>query len=286
MKIWRVITVVLAMSAMAACGGGGGGSSPAVSGGTPSTPSSPATLSLTGNVNNPILITVGVPKVMTGVVGPGYYKFTTGAAGNYDISLTNATATVSWSVYTDPNGFNDVADCANLNANTTYYLWVHNWNFNVPVNYTITVMKGIGEGSVKDPVPLVIDATHSGGIKTNGYSYYTFTTAVAGSYTVAVSDTAATVIWDLYNVSTFSSQMTGYSCNSNYTAGPISCAASDIPAGTYYLRLYGAPGGTYSISVNSLGGGSYVNAPMQLSPDAIQHANIDPNGYGYFYFVP
>jgi len=223
---------------------------------------------------------------MTGVVGPGYYKFTTGAAGNYDISLTNATATVSWSVYTDPNGFNDVADCANLNANTTYYLWVHNWNFNVPVNYTITVMKGIGEGSVKDPVPLVIDATHSGGIKTNGYSYYTFTTAVAGSYTVAVSDTAATVIWDLYNVSTFSSPMTGYSCNSNYTAGPISCAASDIPAGTYYLRLYGAPGGTYSISVNSLGGGSYVNAPMQLSPDAIQHANIDPNGYGYFYFVP
>ncbi|MGB9081896.1 MAG: hypothetical protein WCD00_11420 [Desulfuromonadaceae bacterium] len=297
MKIWRFVTVVLTMSALAACGGGGSG--PSVPG-TSLTPSSTAAGSGTSQ-NNPMLVPLGAPNVMAGVVGTGYYKFTTGAAATYDVSLTNASADFSWTVSTDPYSFDWVTDCdgyqstnldricatSNLNASTTYYLRVHNWSGNSPANYAITINKGIGEGSVKDPVPLVIGATHSGGIKTNGYSYYTFTTAVDGSYTVALSDTAATVLWDLYNVSTFSSPMTGYSCNSNYTSGPVTCAASNIPAGTYYLRLFGpGQGSTYSISVNSQGGGSYVNAPMQLSPDAIQHANIDPNGYGYFYFVP
>jgi hypothetical protein len=149
----------------------------------------------------------------------------------------------------------------------------------------------VSEGSKDAPLALIADgSSHAGGISGYDYNYYSFTTT-GGSYNISIgglSVPTAKLMWTLYSDSGFTTQVGGI-CNNVFAAqtvpGAITCAAPNLPAGTYYLEVYNfSPGTSYSITVAPDSNG-YINTPMQLAIETTYSQTISDNGYDYYYFV-
>lgn len=152
---------------------------------------------------------------------------------------------------------------------------------------------GTGEGSKITPVTLKPDgSSHAGSVDSFGYSYYSFTTT-GGSYVISIGGLSVPkdiLSWIIYSDLDFTSPVSGETCNDSYgsgTPGAIACAAPNLPAGTYYLRVYnyGSQPTAYSIAVTPDTSGGYVNTPMQLALETAYDQTISANGYDYYYFV-
>ena len=89
---------------------------------------------------------VSYPNGAVAYAGRSYYQFTTGQAGSYIIKVTNTTAAMQWDLFAQKSYFNAfsnyiataddigdpvgdlIANAPNLDANTTYYLQVWDWD--------------------------------------------------------------------------------------------------------------------------------------------------------------
>lgn len=133
---------------LAACGGGGGGASP---------PPLPPLGGGEGSIASPVNLGTASSTLShsgsIGAIGTSYYRFTTGPAGLYTISLTNTQSDLSWELFSGSNfasGLVQICDnilvsgpanetcTATLSASTTYYLTVDEWD-SVAGTYTLTI---------------------------------------------------------------------------------------------------------------------------------------------------
>ena len=123
---------------------------------------------------------------------------------------------------------------------------------------------GSSDGTADSPAELTVGTAKSGGIATNGYSYYKFTTSStgAGSYKLEIASMTITDGWGTYAVSTNLYSDSGYTTSSQLDWD--SCAASctlnfdyeNLDASkTYYLKLSALGTITYSLTVSR--GGVY-----------------------------
>ncbi len=296
MKWVATVFTVILLTSCGSSGGGGTSSSMTSSGAVSQLPAANTTTNPT-----PLSINVSYNDTVGGYAA-NYYTFMTDSAGTYIISMTHAASGIEWLLFSDPNflvhvvadcdvdsGGNAICSARNLDANAPYYLKVFNWN-SAPRTYTLAITHGSSEGSVNTPIPLTIGTTpHAGGIDAWGISYYAFTTVAEGSFVISLADTTGSLMWGLYADAQFMNRLSNYTCNENLSiAGDISCAAPNLPPGTYYLRADNrsdaAP--SYNITVAPDADGSYVGAPKQLALDGPQYtATIYDNGYNYYYFV-
>jgi hypothetical protein len=191
-------------------------------------------------------------------------------------------------IFTSPRDL--VAIAANLDANKTYYLRVTDWDMSGGT-YHISIVNGSSEGSKVDPTMLTADGSaHSGGIDANSYSYYSFTTA-GGSVNISVTGLSVpgdTLTWTLYSDAGFTTAMTGLTCNTDaFAAGSINCAADNLAAGTYYLRVsdyynYTPQASAYTIAVTPDAVGYYAT-PALLQLDTHVTATVLENEMNHYY---
>ncbi|HEY6008501.1 MAG TPA: hypothetical protein VIU40_09290 [Geobacteraceae bacterium] len=160
-----------------------------------------------GSTSAPVLIGVDAPHQgsVDGIYPSAYrsyYHFRTNEAGGYGIRLTNTHSNFGFNLYTSqfaslvndngydsteltPNG--DKTCVYNLAADTDYSIDVTDWDF-VADSYTITVNNVKSEGSPGAPVPIADGASHAGMVDAASSSYYSFTPASSGAYTLAITD--------------------------------------------------------------------------------------------------
>ncbi len=146
-SVWtKWLVLIFSIALLASCGGGGGGGpAPVPSGGGEGSIASPVNL---GTVSSTVSHSGSI-----GAGGTSYYRFTSGAADVYTISLTNTQSDLSWEIYSSSNfssglirwcDNNTSAGPANetctvtLSASTTYYLMVEEWDL-VAGTYTLAV---------------------------------------------------------------------------------------------------------------------------------------------------
>ncbi len=311
------VVAIFSLSLIVSCGGGGG-STPTGDDGGNAGDGGGNTASIVSEGTSSVPKDLGIaPLTYTGGTvaygGNSYYQFRTGQAGSYVISVASTNVNMVWDLYSQKSDFDnwlvsgiaygndlwtsitDLIDTApNLDANTTYYIEVENGNTNGNGGtYTISVSSGSSEGSKNTPTALTADGySHAGGIDTYGYSYYSFTSA-GGSYVISLgglSVPADILSWRVYSDAAFTTLVSGETCNDYYSSGSpgeISCAAPNLPAGTYYVQVYnyGSQDTSYSITVAPDSSGSYIQAPMQLALETTYNQTISDNGYDYYYFV-
>ena len=185
-----------------------------------------------------------------------------------------------------------IGNAPNLDADTTYYLKVTDWDSSGGT-YTISVTRGSSDGSMTMPTSLTSDgSSYAGGIDKNGYSYYSFTTT-GGSYVISLSGfevPANVVSWTLYSDPAFPVMTPRDTCNNDYyygTKGETSCAAPNLAAGTYYLKVYnyGSEATSYSIAVTPDTGGYAGGAPVSLALDTHATGTILDNQIRYYSFT-
>ena len=226
-----------------------------------------------GTASSPVELTVGTAK--NGTVsrsGYSYYKFTTSSgAGNYKLNIASLdiadsyyssyavrTQLYSNSGYTSSSWIDSeycLTDCilyfdyVNLDNSTYYYLQISGYG---AVSYSLTVSKGVSEGSRNNPVELKLSTAHASGTIDNiwsypnyGASYYKFTTSSADNYTLSMnnSDSLECI---LYSNSTFSTEV--HSSYNNCTASinlsksfTGTTSSGGLSATTeYYLKIWGS----------------------------------------------
>ena len=163
--------------------------------------------------------------------------------------------------------------------------------------FTVTPTRGIGEGSVAQPVALGVGTPHAGGVDAGSnltvgglgcdnpsYSYYTFNaTAGPGGYTVA-TDNASTlpVRGELFQ--SFSGAYLGY-C---YSDQDSPCMFSGIePNANYYLRITNCNGSivNYNMLVKREGSEGSVNYPVPLPLETSHVGTIGYSETSYFTFT-
>jgi len=151
----------------------------------------------------------------------------------------------------------------NLDANTQYYLllqktYYNDYNktynrFSININYTT----GQGsEGTINSPVNVTSLLPYSGIVKSNGESFYSFTTSTDGSQTISLTNTTNEVgiNWYLYSDSNFSNLLS--SCV-NYN---IQCNNSVALTNgeTYYIQVQGIES---SVDIDNT-----LNITMDITP--------------------
>ena len=143
---------------------------------------------------------------------------------------------------------------------------------------------GSSDGTADSPAELTVGTAKSGGIATNGYSYYKFTTSStgAGSYKLEIASMTITDGWGTYAVSTNLYSDSGYTTSSQLDWD--SCAASctlnfdyeNLDASkTYYLKLSGYGTLTYSLTVSRGGSEGSKNNPVELTLSTAHSGTID-----------
>jgi len=307
---WKVMVMVFSLSLLVSCGGGGASPVPGGGGG--------------GNNGDPLVSegSSSVPKDLGtapltyagGSVGyaggKSFYQFKTARAGSYVINLKTPSIRLKWDLVpqkSDLNGTNDIANAdnifagtltdvvataKNLDGDTFYYLEVMDYSPSGGT-YTISIQLADSEGSINTPIVLTPDgSSHAGGIDVvYGYSYYKFTTAAAGSYLIGIKGLSVPAdgeSWTIYSDSGFLNQVPGASCNTNFIInGDLVCGASNLPAGTYYLKVinFGLAPTSYTIAITPDGIG-YAGTAVTLNPDTHATGTIYNNELQYYSFTP
>lgn len=161
-----------------------------------------------GSTANPVPIVVDVPHqgAVDGTFPSAYrsyYHFRTNEAGGYAIRLTNTHSNFGFNLYSsqfaslisdngcdtsEPTPDGDKTCVYNLAADTDYSIDVTDWDF-VADSYTITVNDLKSEGSPAAPVPIAEGTSRVGMVDAASSSYYSFTPASSGAYTLAITGT-------------------------------------------------------------------------------------------------
>jgi hypothetical protein len=159
---------------------------------------------------------------------------------------------------------------------------------------------GTSDGTASAPAELTVGTAKSGGIATNGDSYYQFTTSAtgAGSYKLAIESMVVTDGWSSYAVTTSLYSTAGMTSSSrlDWESCAASCALyfdyQNLDASkTYYLKLAGFGTVTYSLTVSQSGSEGSVNNPVELTLGTAHSGTIDnidgtwENGYSYYKFT-
>lgn len=249
-------------------------------------------LSNEGSSPSPIDLVVDVPR--EGSVdksGTSYYRFTTNGASAYSVAISNlSSGPITTKIYANAFGTNPLQTCSTwdrpvctvngLSASTAYYVEVIGTN-TAGVGYTVTVTKGVSQGSIANPVVLTVDAVnaHAGAVDGTSDSYYTFTTASSGEYLLKLDA--------LYGVAA-----TVYT-NPDFTNGYVSsCAVSECRLtalnayAPYYIRVRNTTTSdqAFTIAVNrGLTEGS-VAQPIPLTVGVLHSAIVNSSGVAYYSF--
>ena len=153
---------------------------------------------------------------------------------------------------------------------------------------------GTSDGTASAPAELTVGSAKSGGIATNGDSYYKFTTSAtgAGSYKLAIESMVVTGGWSSYAVNTSLFSASGMTTSSRLDWE--SCAASctiyfdyqNLDASTsYYLELSGFGTVTYSLTVSQGGAEGSTNNPVELTLGTAHSGSVEgTNYYGKSYY--
>lgn len=159
--------------------------------------------------------------------------------------------------------------------------------------FTITPTKGIGEGSVANPVALAVGTPHAGGVDAGSnpyyqgctnpsYSYYSFNTAAgSGGYTVT-TDNILPVNMELFR--SFGSARLAF-CDPDLDSP---CMFSNIdPDSTYYLRVRNCNAAivNYNIQVKKEGSEGSINSPVHLELETVHVGAIGYYETSYFTFT-
>ena len=150
---------------------------------------------------------------------------------------------------------------------------------------------GTSDGTASAPAELTVGTAKSGGIATNGDSYYQFTTSAtgAGSYKLAIDSMVITESSSTYGVTTYLYSNSGLTTSSRLDSE--SCAASCTlyfdyqnldSSKTYYLHLSAWGTITYSLTVSQGGSEGSKNNPVELTLSTA-HTGGKVEGY-YYYF--
>ncbi len=230
---WMVLIFTAAL--LASCGGGGGGSLPAP--GDEGSAANPVNLgTATSTLTHPGSI---------GADGMSYYKFTTGSAGVYTISLTSTASDLGWTLYNSagtaigwcddfvaPGPANESCITPTLSASALYYVYVKEWD-SVAGTFTLTVA----------PPSATPPAAPTGVSTTAGYG------SVAVSWNTATGATSYNLYWT-----------TGTSWNviSGITAN--SFVHSNLTGGTAY---------TYYVTAVNASGESAASSQVPATPTAL-----------------
>jgi Bacterial pre-peptidase C-terminal domain len=226
-----------------------------------------------GSINMPIVLTPDGSSHAGGVDlnGYSYYTFTTSTAGSYLISLKGLSApadTLSWTIYSDPSFQTPVASAScnsqysiqgdltcgvsNLPAGT-YYLMVYNLSVQAS-SYSIAVTPDT-IGYAGTAVTLNPETRVTGTIFDNELQYYSFTPVSSGTYSITLSS-SQNIGWDLYSDVTCSTLVTDCPYNGTWPiTNTASCVTSNLPRGTYYLKIANnaASTGSYDLIVSGQG---------------------------------
>jgi len=220
-----------------------------------------------GTVASPLPLAIGSNSVRASGIDNmdySYYVFTLTQSGTYDVAPSAALSTpINFTVYTNATFssylFSASSSTTGITAKAfqpgTYYLKTYN-SSDATLDYSLAITRTgdyPAEGSVAAPVTLTPGTTRSGcivGASDNGAdcSYYAFTVATAGNYSISTSGLSSGATLYLYGNSNFSSS---FVASASATAG-ISSAA--LTAKTYYLIVdnYSSSGATYSLTVTQL----------------------------------
>lgn len=241
-----------------------------------------------GSTLSPVDLTIGATH--SGSVaqsGVSYYRFRTTNAVAHTVTIGNSVPnwySVTSKVYDTGFAGTLLATCGptnnpsctvnGLSANTYYYVEVLG-NSSTAVRYDVTVTEGVSEGSVANPIELVVSAaSHTGAVDASSSSYYKFTTTTtAGEYVLSLTGTTAPSIY-VYSGSDFATGSLG-SCTPNTPCKLYGLDAQSI----YYVRVRNFTTSavpSYQISVAQGATEGSVNDPVALTVDAAAHnAAID-----------
>jgi hypothetical protein len=162
--------------------------------------------------------------------------------------------------------------------------------------FTITPTKGIGEGSVANPVVLAVGSPHAGGVDAGSnlfyqgctnpsYSYYSFNTAVgAGGYTVTTDNADANSV----RMELFRSFSGASLASCDYSSQVKPCMFSNIDSDSnYYLRATNCNNAivNYNILVKNEGSEGSVNNPVHLTLETSHVGAIGFYETSYFTFT-
>jgi len=153
---------------------------------------------------------------------------------------------------------------------------------------------GSSDGTAAAPVELTVGTAKSGGIATNGDSYYQFTTSAtgAGSYKLAIESMVVTDGWSSYAVYTslFSDSGMTTSSRLDWEGCAASCTIyfdyQNLDASKlYYLELSGYGTVTYSLTVSQGGSEGSTNDPVELTLGTAHSGSVEgTNYYGKSYY--
>lgn len=247
-----------------------------------------------GSPGAPIPIADGASHAgMVDAASSSYYSFTPTSSGTYTLAITDTdysgyplfnTTTLQIDTYANADFSTGLLRTCTP-AYGAIYCTVNGLTQGVPVYikisekdsspsdtiFTITPTKGIGEGSVANPVALAVGTPHAGGVDAGSnlfyqgctnpsYSYYSFNTAAgAGGYTVT-TDNAEPVRIQLFQ--SFSGASLA-SCDYSSQVKPCMFSNIDLDS-NYYLRVTNCNDAivNYNILVKKEGSEGSVNNPV------------------------
>ncbi len=292
--LWPVLLILALSFLLTSCGGGGGGAS---SGGDTSTI---PVGSGDGSSSNPAALTVGTPSSGSiGVGGVSYYSFTPSSSGFYTITVTGATTSLSWVLFSDAGFKNAVKSCssyssptlaafADLTGGTAYYLMVNNYSTGSGSFYTVTVTAGGGnEGNIGSPVLLTVGTPHNATISSDGKGYYSFVADRDGSFIIGLTDTHQDLRWSLYSNASYTAYVV-FSCDTTSYAGDEICATPNLVNGqSYYLLVeeQGYKDGFFTITVSPGASEGSVSGPVHLTVGTSHVGGIENGGTSYYRFT-
>ncbi len=207
-----------------------------------------------GSSSNPFPIVVGTTH--TGKIGAtdtSYYGFTVLTSGTYNVACANVSPSgtdLDFAVYVAGSSTSSLAadSSAGNSGISSAYLPIGSYRLEISngtgsqaaiYDLTVTLLEAgpPNEGSVASPVALSVGSVHAG--KVGSYSggtdnsYYCFSVATAGNYTITCSNTVPSgsdMDFYLYSNSGFTTLIT-----SSYSNFGIPSRSYTV--GTYYLRV-------------------------------------------------
>lgn len=149
---------------------------------------------------------------------------------------------------------------------------------------------GGNEGSAGAPIQLTVNTTRNNSIVgLIDDSYYTFTTAGPGSYSISLTNTSTALGWDLYTDAAFTTHITssGSTCHNWMTsAADVKCVVALSASTPYYVKVssLSLSGGTFSITPAEIVSEGTTTAPIELIVGQTHAGSIDANGKSYYKF--
>jgi hypothetical protein len=219
--------------------------------------------------------------------GKSYFTFTAGSSSEHTIALTGLFSQLAWKLFSDRDQANMIQSCqgpdlvcsASLTAGATYYLQVQEFS-GAPVEFQLMIGSGShNEGSMASPV--VVSGGRASSVDVFGHSYYTFTAALSGPYSIQINPHTTTngtsytypsdYGWTLFADSGFSQVVKD--CRDYRELGHYEHCIATLTAGTaYYLRvdeLAGLPNRMFDLQVVSRTPGGATSEGTPGAPVAL-----------------